>query len=321
MASSIVEISGHIIDSLILPKVLDLIINLGGDFEILQVQVGHRRTDRSYARIQVESQSAELLEQILARVKEHGALPVDESEGSVRLEPAPQDGVFPDGFYATTNLVTLVRLKEKWLEVELPEMDCGIRVDVSRMRAESVPLHRVKRGDLTVVGHRGVKVVPVERRVPREVFEFMSNPVSTERPKGLMIREIAESMKRARRDGGDILVVAGPGLIHTGASQYLVEMIERGYVQILFGGNGLAVHDIEAALYGTSLGVYLEKKIRAAEGHEHHLWAINAIRKAGGIKQAVGQGLLTQGVFYSCVKNGVDFLLAAPFVMTVLFQM
>ncbi len=310
MASSIVELSGHIIDSLILPKVLDLIVNLGGDFEILQVQVGHRRTDRSYAQILVEAKSSDVLDQILARVREHGALSLDEGEGSVRLESAPQDGVFPEGFYATTNLATLIRLEEKWLEVQLPEMDCGIRVDVSRKRAESVPLHKVKKGDLTVVGHRGVKVLPVERQVPHEVFEFMSSSVSTERPKGLLIREIAESMKKVRRDGGKILVVAGPGLIHTGASQNLVEMIERGYVQVLFGGNGLAVHDIETALYGTSLGVYLDKKLRAIEGHEHHLWAINKIRRAGGIKQAVEQGLLTRGVFYTCVKNGIDFLLA-----------
>jgi len=228
----------------------------------------------------------------------------------VRLESAPQDGVFPEGFYATTNLATLIRLEEKWLEVQLPEMDCGIRVDVARKRAESVPLHRVKKGNLTVVGHRGVKILPVERQVPHEVFEFMSSSVSTERPKGLLIREIAESMKKVRRDGGKILVVAGPGLIHTGASQHLVEMIERGYVQVLFGGNGLAVHDIESALYGTSLGVYLDKKLRATEGHEHHLWAINKIRRAGGIKQAVEQGLLTRGIFYTCVKNEIDFLLA-----------
>ncbi len=310
MASSIVELSGHIIDSLILPKVLDLIVNLGGDFEILQVQVGHRRTDRSYAQILIETKSSDVLDQILARVREHGALSLDEGEGSVRLESAPQDGVFPEGFYATTNLATLIRLEEKWLEVQLPEMDCGIRVDVERKRAECVPLHRVKKGNLTVVGHRGVKILPVERQVPHEVFEFMSSSVSTERPKGLLIREIAESMKKVRRDGGKILVVAGPGLIHTGASQHLVEMIERGYVQVLFGGNGLAVHDIETALYGTSLGVYLDKKLRATEGHEHHLWAINKIRRAGGIKQAVEQGLLTRGVFYTCVKNGIDFLLA-----------
>lgn len=310
MAQSVVGISGHIIDSLILPKVLDLIIHWGGEFEILEIHVGKRRADRSHARILVEAPNQEVLEQLLAKIKEHGALPLDEGEESVRLEPAPQDGVFPDRFYATTNLPTLVRLNGRWLEVEPSEMDCGIRVDVGAMRAESIAIHKVKSGDLIVAGHRGIKMLPIERQVPREAFEFMSSAVSTEKPKGLLIREIAESISNVRREGGKILVVAGPGLVHTGASPYLVNMIERGYVQLLFAGNGLAVHDIEAALYGTSLGVYLDKKIRASEGHEHHLWAINQMRKAGGIRQAVEQGLLTQGIFYACVKKGVDFLLA-----------
>jgi lysine-ketoglutarate reductase/saccharopine dehydrogenase-like protein (TIGR00300 family) len=310
MAQSVVEISGHIIDSLILPKVLDLIIHWGGEFEILDIHVGKRRADRSHARILVEAPNQEVLEQVLAKVKEHGALPLDEGEESVRLEPAPQDGVFPDRFYATTNLPTLVRLNGRWLEVEPPEMDCGIRVDEGATRAESIPIHKVRSGELIVVGHRGVKMLPIERQVPREAFEFMSSAVSTEKPKGLLIREIAESITNLRREGGKILVVAGPGLVHTGASPYLVDMIERDYVQVLFAGNGLAVHDIEAALYGTSLGVYLDKKIRASEGHEHHLWAINQMRKAGGIRQAVEQGLLTRGIFYTCIKKGVDFLLA-----------
>lgn len=310
MARSVVQLSGHIIDSLILPKILDLIVNLGAEFEILEIQVGQRRADRSYARILVEAPSQHLLEQVLAKIKEHGALPLDEKEESVRLEPAPEDGIFPGAFYATTNLNTMIRLQGEWIDVQSPEMDCGIRVDREENRAECLPIHKVKKGDWIVVGERGIKVLPIERRVPREVFEFMSSSVSTERPKGLLIREVAESMKNVRRENGKILVVAGPGLVHTGASQYLVEMIEMDFVQILFAGNGLAVHDIEAALYGTSLGVYLDKKIRAAEGHEHHLWAINTIRKAGGIRPAVEQGLLTRGIFYTCVKKGVDFLLA-----------
>jgi lysine-ketoglutarate reductase/saccharopine dehydrogenase-like protein (TIGR00300 family) len=189
-------------------------------------------------------------------------------------------------------------------------MDCGIRVDVNALRAECVPMHRVKKGDLIVVGLCGVKIVPPERHMPREAFEFMSSAVSTEQPKGLLIREIAESMKKTRSENGPILVVAGPGLVHTGASRHLVHLIEQGYVQVLFAGNGLAVHDIETALYGTSLGVYLDKNIRAAEGHEHHLWTINAIRKAGGIRQAVEQGLVRKGIFYTCIKKGVDFVLA-----------
>jgi lysine-ketoglutarate reductase/saccharopine dehydrogenase-like protein (TIGR00300 family) len=310
MARSLVHLSGHIIDALILPKVLDLIIHLGGEFEILEIDVGHRRADRSQAKILIEAPSAEILERILAKIKEHGAVPLDEEAESVELEAAPQDGVFPDRFYATTNLSTWVRFKDKWLEVQPPEMDCGIRVDPETMRAESVPFHKVRKGDRIVVGHRGIKIVPVERRVPQETFEFMSSPVSTEKPKGPLIREIAESMKNVRRANGKILVVAGPGLVHTGAAPYLVEMIEKNYVQLLFSGNGLAVHDIEAALYGTSLGVYLDKKLRASEGHEHHLWAINTIRRAGGIRQAVEQGVLTRGILYACVKKGVDFLLA-----------
>jgi lysine-ketoglutarate reductase/saccharopine dehydrogenase-like protein (TIGR00300 family) len=310
MARSIVEISGHIIDSLILPKVLDLIINLGAEFEIVEIQIGHRRTDRSYARIQVEAATPALLERVLANIKEHGALPVDEKEEAVQLEAAPADGVFPDHFYSTTNLATWVSVNNHWVEVELPEMDCGIRVDPAAMRAQCVPIHRVKKGDLIVAGARGVKISPMERQVPREAFEFMSSAVSTEQPKGLLIRQIAELMKKVRRENGRILVVAGPGLVHTGAARYLVELIENDYVQLLFAGNGLAVHDIETALYGTSLGVYLDKKIRAREGHEHHLWAINAIRKAGGIRQAVEQGLIQSGIFYNCVKKGVDFVLA-----------
>jgi lysine-ketoglutarate reductase/saccharopine dehydrogenase-like protein (TIGR00300 family) len=310
MPRSIVQISGHIIDSLILPKILDLIINLGAEFEILEVQIGHRRADRSNARIQIEASSQALLEIVLAKVKEHGALPVDEQQEAVQLEPAPQDGIFPDHFYATTNLTTMVRVRGQWLTVEFPEMDCGIRVDLTAMRAECVPIHRIKQNELVVVGNRGVKILPLERQVPREPFEFMSSPVSTEQPKALLIREIAEAMKRTRRENGRILVVAGPGLVHTGAARYLVELIENDYVNVLFAGNGLAVHDIETALYDTSLGVYLDKKIRSSEGHEHHLWAINAIRKAGGIRQAVEQGLVQRGIFHSCIKKGVDFVLA-----------
>lgn len=310
MPRRVVKVSGHIIDSLILPKILDLIVHLGAEFEILDIRIGQRRADRSHAQIQIDAPTPELLERVLMQIREHGALPAEEDEHSVQLEPAPQDGVFPEGFYATTNLATWVRVDGQWLEVEAPEMDCGIRVDPGGKRARTVPIHQVKKNDRVVVGHGGVKIVPIERRVPREVFEFMSSSVSTEQPKGLLIREIAESMKSTRRAGGNILVVAGPGLVHTGAARYLIDLIEHGYVQVLFAGNGLAVHDLESALYGTSLGVYLDKKLRASEGHEHHLWAINAIRKAGGIRQAVDSGLITRGIFYSCIKHGVDFVLA-----------
>jgi lysine-ketoglutarate reductase/saccharopine dehydrogenase-like protein (TIGR00300 family) len=310
MARSVVELSGHIIDSLILPKVLDLIINLGAEFEILDVRVGQRRADRSAARIQIDAPTPALLEQVLAKVKEHGAVPIDAEVEGVEFEEAPADGVFPEHFYATTNLPTWVRFNGRWIEVEPPEMDCAIRLKLETHQAETVAFHRVKKGDPIVIGHKGVKITPLERRVPREGFEFMSSAVSTEQPKGLLIREIAESMNRVRAEQGRILVVAGPGLVHTGASRHLIELIEKGYVQVLFAGNGLAVHDVESALYGTSLGVYLERNLRASEGHRHHLRAINTVRRAGGIRQAVEQGIVQSGIFYSCVKKGVDFVLA-----------
>jgi len=310
MARTVIEISGHIIDSLILPKVLDLIVNLGADFEVLEVEVGKRRADRSRALIQLDAGTPELLGQVLAKVKEHGAVPVDAESETARVEPAPADGVFPEHFYATTNLLTRVRLNRDWLEVENPEMDCGIQITARGDAARTLPMHRVQKGDLIVVGHGGVKVAPMERRVPREGFEFMSSSVSTEQPKGLLIHEIADTMRRVREARGKILMVAGPGLVHTGAARHLVELIESGYVQVLFAGNGLAVHDIESALFGTSLGVYLDKKVRAREGHEHHLRAINRIRRAGGIRQAVAQGIIRSGIFYACVQKGVEFVLA-----------
>lgn len=309
MARTTVEVSGHIIDSLILPKILDHIINLGAEFEILDVQIGHRRADRSHARIQIDAPSLPLLDAVLEKIKEHGAVPI-EAEESVELSAAPAAGVFPDGFYSSTNLPTAVRVDDQWLNVEPIEMDCGIKVDRQAQRAECVPIHRVIPGDAIVVGHRGVKISPLERRVPRQAFEFMASAVSTEQPKDLLIREIAETMKQTRQAARRILVVAGPGLVHTGAGRHLVELIEGGYVQLLFAGNGLAVHDIESALYGTSLGVYLENNLRASEGHQHHLRAINEIRKAGSIAAAVTSGLLRSGIFYNCVKHGVDFVLA-----------
>jgi lysine-ketoglutarate reductase/saccharopine dehydrogenase-like protein (TIGR00300 family) len=310
MAQSVVQVSGHIIDSLILPKILDAIVNLGADFEILDIQVGHRRADRSHARIRIDAATPEALDRVLATIREHGALPERAEEEAVKLEAAPADGVFPESFYATTNLETWVRLEGRWIPVEWIEMDCAIRVDPVAGKAQCVPMHRIKQGDMVVVGHSGVKVAPIERQQQPAVFEFMASPVSTEQPKGLLIREIAESMRQARREQGRILVVAGPGLVHTGAAQYLVQLIENGYVQVLFSGNGLAVHDIESDLYGTSLGVYLDKKIRASEGHEHHLRAINRIRRAGSIRQAVEQGLIRKGILYSCVKQGVEVVLA-----------
>ncbi|RJP73906.1 MAG: TIGR00300 family protein [Candidatus Abyssobacteria bacterium SURF_17] len=308
MYSDTVEISGHIIDSLLLPKILDDIVRNGIDFHIEELRVGKKREDPSYARIRLTAKDAATLENVLKRIRHHGAVPVDEQDcASERVE---KDGVFPDNFYSTTNQQTFIRCGGRWIEVQQPEMDCGIRVSADCSLAECVPISEARAGDLIVVGHRGVRVAPLERPAKEDVFGFMSSSVSTEKPKGAVVKDVARCFQDVRYRGQKILVVAGPAIVHTGAVPHFVRLIESGYVNVLFAGNALAVHDIEYALYGTSLGVYLDKGIPAEHGHENHMRAINTIRKSGGIKSAVEKGVLTRGIMHACVTHGVPFLLA-----------
>jgi lysine-ketoglutarate reductase/saccharopine dehydrogenase-like protein (TIGR00300 family) len=256
----------------------------------------------------VTAPDAELLDAILKRIGQHGALPV--ASDDARLVPANDDGVFPDGFYCTTHFDTWIARQGRWIAVDHPEMDCGIRCDPATGHASTVPMHRVRRGDLIVVGHAGVKVAPIDRSPERNLFEFMASSVSSEKPKAVVIREMAAHIKTARAAGGKVLVVAGPAVIHTGSGHHLERLIAGGFVQVLFAGNALAAHDIEQAVYGTSLGMSLDKGLPVAEGHEHHLRAINAIRGVGGIRQAVERKLLTRGIMHACITHGVEYVLA-----------
>ena len=308
MVSELIEVHGHIIDSLLLPKILDEIIAAGGNFTIQDVQIGERRADPSYARIEVAASSPKELEAILGRITQHGAKLLHEEDAI--LGPAPTDGVFPEGFYPTTNLRTSVRLGGRWHVVEDIEMDCAVVWDPRAERATAVPMHRVSQGQLVVVGHRGIRVARVARSAEVNVFEFMTSEVSSEKPKGAIVGEVATELKRARASGDKILWVVGPAVIHTGAGEHLVRLIEAGYVQVIFAGNALAAHDIEEAFFGTSLGVSLTRGVPTRGGHEHHLRAINRIRHLGGIAQAVDDGVLTCGVMHACFKAGVEVVLA-----------
>jgi lysine-ketoglutarate reductase/saccharopine dehydrogenase-like protein (TIGR00300 family) len=184
-------------------------------------------------------------------------------------------------------------------------------VDTERQEARTVKFSQVRKGMLLAVGHHGIRVVPAERSLGRRsVFEFMASNVSIEKPKSAIIREVAAEFRLARKTGGRILVVAGPAVVHTGAGEHFERLIEWGYVNLLFAGNALAAHDIEQALFGTSLGVYLSRGVLADEGHENHMRAINAIRAAGGIGPAVAQGVLRQGIMHRCIQHKVDVVLA-----------
>jgi lysine-ketoglutarate reductase/saccharopine dehydrogenase-like protein (TIGR00300 family) len=307
--SEVVEIRGHIIDSMILPTIMDEIMDRGGDFDVQTFEIGRRKEEPSYARLEIRASSQEELQALLDRVSRLGASRVLSS--TVRTEAAPANGVFPDAFYSTTNLQTLVNLDGVWTQVEFPEMDCAILVDRARRWARCIPIGEVLAGDEIVVGHDGVRVIPLERpRHQPPVFAFMGSNVSSEKPNPRLIEEIANRMYTLRAAGDKILLVGGPVLVHTGSRAPVTWLIENGYIQALFAGNGLAAHDIEAALFGTSLGVSLQDGTPMEGGHEHHLRAINTVRRAGGIRAAVEQGILTTGIMHACVHRSVDVVLA-----------
>jgi lysine-ketoglutarate reductase/saccharopine dehydrogenase-like protein (TIGR00300 family) len=303
-----VELSGHIIDSLLLPKVLDQILTRGGSYVIKDIRIGRRQEDPSYARLEVQAPTAERLAEILAEIHDHGAVPVNAED--CQIVEADLDGCFPDNFYSTTNFRTQVRLRGEWIEVEDQEMDCGIVIDRDGRSARCLPMVNVRKGDRIVVGHQGVRVFPTESQSRQNLFEFMGSPVSSEKPKGVTVREIAAAMKRTRRSGEKILAVLGPAVVHTGGGELVSRLIRTGYINVLFAGNALATHDVEQALFGTSLGVSLERGLPTEEGHQHHLRAINTIRRSGGLAEAVRKGVLRSGIMYECIRHQVPFVLA-----------
>jgi lysine-ketoglutarate reductase/saccharopine dehydrogenase-like protein (TIGR00300 family) len=301
-------LTGHIIDSMILPQVMDMVMDLGGNFTIEELKVGQHKTDTSLCRMEVVASSAAQLDRIVRRARALGA--TAESEQPVRVEPVQRDGVFPEGFYSTSNLPTEVLLDGRWVQVEQMEMDCAIAVDRNAGRAWCIVFQGATPGMEVVVGHQGVRVTPLERSRQTEIFSFMGSEVSAEKPKKVLIAGIAEEMRHIRGAGGRILVVAGPAVVHTGAGRYLSRLIELGFVQVLFAGNALAVHDVESALFGTALGVNIESGLAIEHGHEHHMRAINRVRAAGGLKQMVESGQLKTGVMKSAIDHGIDIVLA-----------
>jgi lysine-ketoglutarate reductase/saccharopine dehydrogenase-like protein (TIGR00300 family) len=304
----IVELQGHIVDSLLLPKVLDEILTRGGSYELKEIRIGQRQTDPSFARIQIRAPSESVLRDILDAIHDHGAAPAA-AQDCVAVA-ADMDGAFPENFYSTTHFRTQVHLGAEWLDVEDMEMDCGILIDPEGGAARCIPMSDVRRGDRIVVGRQGLRVLPAEAAQRTNLFEFMASPVSSEKPKGVTVREIAAAMRRTKEAGEKMLAVLGPAVVHTGSVEHVCRMIRGGFLQVLFAGNALAAHDIEQALYGTSLGVWLDRGLPAEEGHEHHLRAINTVRRAGGIKAAVDKGILKSGIMFECVRHHIPYVLA-----------
>ncbi len=310
-ASENVEITGHLMDHGILSRVLDDIREYNGDYTIDRFDVGRETDDPSHALITVTADDDEGLQRMLMRLQTRGVNLVDPGEADV--SETLVDGVFPDGFYSTTNLETAVRLDGKWLKVPNPEMDCGLVVERDAAgapaRVYTLPMSDVRAGMIVVCGASGIRVsVPKPDRTD-EAFGFMDSEVSSEKPQAVLVRQVADGMREARAEGKKVLWVGGPGVVHTGAAPAMVAMVNAGFVDVLFAGNALATHDIEASLYGTSLGVDLAMGRGVEHGHEHHIRALNTIRKEGSIRAAVDSGVLTGGIMHALVTHDKEFVL------------
>jgi lysine-ketoglutarate reductase/saccharopine dehydrogenase-like protein (TIGR00300 family) len=307
-ATQIVELEGHIIDSGMMQQAFSLVMDMGGSFHVEQFDVGTRKDEISYCRMEVTADDGALRE-IVHALHQIGANipdPVD-----AELEAAPEDRVVPLDFYSTTNHPTQVRYDGEWLDVDDVEMDCAIVVDPDEPRAHTKVLTAIEEGDLVVTGEAGIRVNPPER--PRDgsgPFGFMQGGVSSERPSETLIEEIAEAVVETKAEGGKILVVAGPAVMHAGAGEDLARLVREGYVDMISAGNGFAVHDVERNLYGTSLGMNIETLDHPRKGHKHHIYAISEVIRAGGLEEAVEQGVIDDGVMYECVKNDVPYVLA-----------
>ncbi len=276
--------------------------------EVLSFEIGRGNESTSKMVMRVRGRNGEHLTEMLKML--HGLGVVPAHPGNVALEPAPADGVFPEGFYVTTNLETLVRIDGVWCPVWGTEMDLGICVDAEAKRAWGVPLSQVKKGDMIAVGQVGIRVTSQERLREREEFEFMNSTVSSEKPKAQIIRQAATILRETKERGKAAIAVVGPAVIHTGAAEHLERLVRGGYISVLFGGNAVATHDIESALYGTSLGIDMKTGLPVPAGHEHHLRAINQIHACGSIREAVDEGVLTSGLMHALVETDTPFVLA-----------
>ena len=309
MNKRIIELSGHIIDSMALTKTMAIIMEKGGEFDILEIDVGRKKSDLSHAKIEVSAHSPQLLNAILDELSVLGASIHEIKE--VNLVASTKDKVAPEGFYSSSNHATHIYYNGNWIPVEDIEMDCLVVVDEEENRAFVKPIANIKAGDKIVVGLDGVRVTPPQRsRDEHQVFEFMNSDVSSEKPLMNLIRGIAQEMKEIKAKGGKIGIVGGPAIVHTGSGKYLASLIRDGYIDVIMAGNALATHDIESNLFGTSLGIEVETGKIVAHGHTHHMRAINRINNSGSIRKAVEDGTLTGGIMYECIKNEVPFVLA-----------
>ena len=306
VVTEVVEAEGHLIDSQLMNAMFDTVVRHDSAFEVLEFRMGRTNDDPSFVSMRVTSATPVALTNVLEELVTLGCRVAKVEDAHTTL--ADRDGCAPDDFYSTTNHQTFVMHGGRWVKVERQRMDAAIVMTDGAATCRK--LREIRRGDVIVCGVRGIKIVPQFQARDRLGFAFMTNEVSSERRVEAAIGRVAEMMQAVRAEGGKIAIVAGPVVVHTGGAPYLASLIRAGFVQVLLSGNALAVHDIEFAMFGTSLGVNLETGRSVEGGHHHHMRAINAVRRAGGLANAVDQGIVKSGILYECQRSGVDYVLA-----------
>ncbi len=313
--SRVLHLEGHLLDAGIMNRSLDLVVDNGGSFKVLNFNLGVERNSISNADVRISAPDHEVMEKIMGQLIELGAASPSDDVSNVVTETCDLDGVAPDDFYVSNIYPTEVRVDNQWVRVQKQRMDGSIVINhnADGVTAECKVIRDLVKGDSVVVGVEGIRTVRKksnrELKV-KEEFSFMGAGVSSERRVELVVEQIAWELRQIRDRGGKVVVTAGPVVIHTGGAKHLSRLVRDGYVQGLLGGNAIAVHDIEQSLMGTSLGVDMQKGTPVQGGHRHHLKVINKVRRYGSIAQAVEQGVITQGIMYECVKHHVPFALA-----------
>ncbi|MGH9673754.1 MAG: TIGR00300 family protein [Bryobacteraceae bacterium] len=302
----VVEAEGHLVDSHIMERIFDTVVEFNGRFEVERFHIGRTNSDPSRLRLRVEAPSRVQMDKMLAQLLGLGCTPVDSGDAAMAL--VERDHCAPEDFYSTTNHRTQIRLGGDWVEATGQRMDALVVVEDGKPACRR--LRDIRAGDRVVTGMRGIRVIPESKERDRLAFAFMSNGISSERQVETAVRQTAALIRQTVEHSLRVVVVAGPVVVHTGGAPALARMIREGYVHALLSGNALGVHDVEAALYGTSLGVRQSDGRQEEHGHRNHMRAINAIYHAGGLRRAVESGRLNTGIMYECVRSGIPFVLA-----------
>jgi len=284
----------------------DTVVRHDAAFDVLEFRIGRTNDEPSFVSMRVTSKTPDALTEVLEELVSLGCRVANADDA--HLLTADRNGCAPEDFYSTTNHQTSVRIDGRWVPVDHQRMDAAIAIEGGRATCRK--LREIRAGDKVVCGIHGIKIVPEFQARDRLGFAFMTNEISSERRVEVSGARIATMMRAASEAGERIAFVAGPVVVHTGGGAYFCELIRHGYVNVLLAGNALAVHDVEQALYGTSLGVDMESGRAIEGGHRHHMRAINAIFRAGGLRPAVERGVLTSGVMFECIRRNVDFVLA-----------